>query len=179
MNLAIVAYPHLDEGDRQRIEAFRTEHDPQAPRLALHFTLVFPFDGVPDEVIQELAVVARSTDAIAFTIHRTAVVRDAVGSGWSIFLFPDEGAAQIATLHDRLYAGTLEPHLRRDIEFVPHITAGAGPNPDVAEGWAQALDVRSRIVRGTVAGIDLVDVGQHRVRSVATFVLGRGVDTGG
>ena len=31
MNLAIVAYPTLDDGDRQRLESFRAEHEPRPP----------------------------------------------------------------------------------------------------------------------------------------------------
>lgn len=180
MNLAIVAYPKLHDADRQRIESFRAEHDPQASRVAVHFTLVFPFEGSPDEVLPEIAVAARSTKPIPFTIGRTAVIADpVVGSGYHIFLVPAEGAGQIATLHDRLYAGALRPDLRRDISFVPHITVGAAREAAVAEEWARTLDVSSRIIHGTVAGIDLVDVGQHRVRSVASYALASGADARG
>jgi 2'-5' RNA ligase len=179
MKLAVVAYPHLAEGDRQRIESFRAEHDPQVSRITLHFTLVFPFEGVPDELVQEMAVVARSTEPIAFAIRRSAVAPDGVGNGYHIFLVPDEGRGQIAALHDRLCAGALRPYLRGDIPFVPHITVGAARDAQVAEGWAEALDVPSRIVQGTVAGIDLVDVGHHRVQSVASYVLGSAARTRG
>jgi hypothetical protein len=47
MTLAIVAYPNIDDSDRQRLESFRALHDPQAARIGVHFTLVFPFDAVP------------------------------------------------------------------------------------------------------------------------------------
>jgi len=49
MKLAIVAFPSVDEVDRQWIESFRSQHDPQASRLGVHFTLVFPFMAVPGE----------------------------------------------------------------------------------------------------------------------------------
>ena len=45
MTLAIVAYPSLDETDRQWIESFRATHDPQSPRIDVHFTLVFPVEA--------------------------------------------------------------------------------------------------------------------------------------
>ena len=45
MKLAIVAYPSLDEADRQWIESFRTTHDPQRVRIGVHFTLVFPVEA--------------------------------------------------------------------------------------------------------------------------------------
>ncbi len=180
MDLAIVAYPKLHDADRRRIESFRAKHDPQASRVALHFTLVFPFAGSPDELVPEIAIAARSTKPIPFTIGRTAVVADPVaGSGYHIFLVPDEGAWQIAALHDRLYAGALRPHLRRDISFIPHITVAAAREAHVAEQWARTLNAPSRILHGTVAGIDLVDLGQHRVRSVASYALGSGAQTRG
>jgi 2'-5' RNA ligase len=37
MTLAIVAYPSLDETDRHWIESFRATHDPQSPRIDVHF----------------------------------------------------------------------------------------------------------------------------------------------
>jgi 2'-5' RNA ligase len=172
MTLAIVAYPRLDEDDRQRIESFRARHDPQASRIALHFTLVFPVDAVPDALKPEVEAVARSSEPIGFAIRRTDVVPDPIGDRSHIFLVPDEGRRQIATLHDRLYAGALRAHLRSDIPFVPHITVGATRDARLAEKWAEAFDVHSRAVVGTVAGIDVVDVSQHRVQSIARYSLG-------
>jgi len=85
---------------------------------------------------------------------------------------PDEGGAQIATLHDRLYAGALRPHLRSDIPFVPHMTIGAVQDLQFAERLAKELGVGSRTVRGVVGDMELVDVAEHRVRSITTFTLG-------
>ena len=110
MKLAIVAYPSLDDVDRQWIESFRIKHDPQASRLGVHFTLVFPVEAVPSKLEPEIAVVAQSTQPISFAIRGTKVVRDALGNGSHIFLVPDEGGAQIATLHGRLYAGALRAY---------------------------------------------------------------------
>lgn len=172
MTLAIVAYPRLDEDDRQRIESFRARCDPQASRIALHFTLVFPVDVVADALKPEIGAVAWSSEPIGFAIRRTDVVPDPFSDRSNIFLVPDEGSSQIATLHDRLYAGALRPYLRSDIPFVPHITVGATRDARLAERWAEALHVHSRVVVGTVAGIDLVDVNEHRVQSIARYSLG-------
>ena len=175
MNVAIVAYPRLAREDRQSIESFRRRHDPQASRIALHFTLVFPVEAVPDELARETKVVASSTEPIPFAIRRTAVVPDdLVANRSNIFLVPEEGSTQIATLHDRLYAGALRPHLRSDIPFLPHITVGAAQDARAAEGWAEALHVRSRTLVGTVAEIDLIDLSEHRVRTIARYALGKG-----
>ena len=42
MKVAVVAYPTLADHDRVWIEYVRQAHDPQAVRIAVHFTLVFP-----------------------------------------------------------------------------------------------------------------------------------------
>ena len=171
MKLAIVAYPSLDEIDRQWIESFRAKHDPQASRLGVHFTFVFPVEALPSELEREIAVVAQSTQPISFTIHGAEVVRDVPGSHSHIFLVPDAGDAQIATLHDRLYAGALRGHLRADVPFVPHMTVGATADSQLAARLAAEIRVRSRMVRGTIANLVLVDVGTPRVQSVATHAL--------
>ncbi len=172
MKLAIVAYPNLDEIDRQWIESFRAKHDPQASRLGVHFTLVFPFEAAPSDLGPELAEVAQSTPPIAFAIHGSKVVRDVLRNDSHVFLVLAEGDAQIATLHDRLYAGALRTHLRADIPFVPHMTVGTAPDSEVAERLAGEIEVRSRMVRGTIANFALVDVGTPRVQSITTYVLG-------
>ncbi len=43
---------------------------------------------------------------------------------------------------------------------------------DAAVEWAKGLDVASHPIRGTLTTIDVVDVGRHRVRSVAEYTLG-------
>lgn len=172
MKLAIVAYPKLDESDRQWIEAFRAKHDPQAARLAVHFTLVFPVDAAASDLEPEVEEVSQLTQPIAFAIRCIKVVRDALGSGTHIFLVPEDGGAQITKLHDRLYAGRLRAHLRTDIPFVPHMTVGAAPDSQSAERLASELAVRSRIVRGTISNLDLVDVDGPSVSTVATYAFG-------
>ncbi len=180
MKLAIVAFPALDEDDREGIESFRGRHDPQASRISLHFTLVFPFNAEPDRIMSEVAAAARSMGPIPFTIRQTSVVRDTVGGGaWKVFLVPDEGWAQVARLHDRLYSGSLKGSLREDIPFAPHITVGAAADAQLAQEWAKTLEVPPRVIAGTLASIDVVDVGEHRVRSVASYRFGESEGTTG
>jgi 2'-5' RNA ligase len=177
MKLAIVAYPSLDEIDQQRIESFRARHDPQAAQINVHFTLVFPVDAVPSELGSDIAVVAQSSQPISFAIRGTKVAHDVLGNVSHVFLVPDEGAVQITALHDRLYAGTLRPHLRSDIPFVPHMTVGAAADSQAAERLAEELSVHVRMVRGTIANIELVDVGTRHVQSIATYTLGTATAT--
>jgi 2'-5' RNA ligase len=169
MKLAVVAYPKLDEADRVRIESFRTTHDPQAARLAAHFTFVFPVVADLIELEDEIALVAKSTPPISFTIRAARAVRDALTTESHVFLIPEEGSADITMLHDRLYSGVLRPHLRSDIRFVPHLTVAAVSSLEAAETLAKDLDARE--VRGVIAALELIDVRGARVISITTFAL--------
>jgi 2'-5' RNA ligase len=172
VKLAIVAYPGLDDFDRRWIEAFRTEHDPQAARIAVHFTLVFPLDAAAHDVETELREAARSTQRIRFVIRRTEVVHDTAIGATHILLVPDDGGTHIVELHDRLYAGRLRAHLRSDIRFVPHMTVGATPDSFSADRLVSERGIRSRIVHGTIDRLNLVEVAERQVRTVATYALG-------
>jgi hypothetical protein len=46
-----VAYPTLAEADRLWLESVRLRHDRQALKIALHFTLVFPFELAEESVV--------------------------------------------------------------------------------------------------------------------------------
>jgi hypothetical protein len=111
MKLAIVTYPKLSGSDRQWVESVRTRHDPQASRIDVHFTLVFPFDGTRG-CVSEIASVAWSTSAISFIADHIEVVPDAMGHGHHIFLVPGKGSAQISALHDRLYSHSENTDIR-------------------------------------------------------------------
>lgn len=172
MKLAIVAYPSLNEPDRQWVESSRAKHDPQAPRIDAHFTLVFPVEAPPSNLEPEIAAVAQSAQSIPFVIDRISVVPDVLGGGNHIFLVPEEGGVQIATLHDQLYSGVLQGHLRTDIPFTPHMTVGVASDLVAAEELANDVRVQARIIRGTLSSIELVNVGTRRVEQIASFALG-------
>ncbi len=169
MNIAIVSYPSLDDGDRQWIETFRARHDPQAGRVATHFTFVFPIDMNPGMVEGELPAVARSTSPISISIRRSKLVQNAVGGGIGVFLVPDDGREEIEALHDRLYAGVLRPYLRTDIPYIPHLTIGVAQNLADAERLMDELAMGSRVIRGTLTGMDLVDLQAARIQTVVSY----------
>jgi 2'-5' RNA ligase len=172
MNIAVVGYPNLDELDRRWVESFRARYDPQVSRIGVHFTLVFPMELASIGLESEIAAVARITQPVSFIIRRTEVVRDALNNGCSVFLVPDEGSAEIATLHNSLYAGALHPYQRLDIPFLPHMTVGATPDVRSARRLAEELNVRSRIIRGIIDKIELVEVGTSVVKSLVAYALG-------
>jgi len=176
MKIAVVAYPRLRTTDRDWIEAFRAQHDPQSSKIRVHFTLVFPVEVIPSALATDIRTAATATDALTFAVRHAAVVRDALTGDHHIFLVPDQGAAELVALHDRLYAGTLAAHLRSDIQFAPHMTIGTASDRETAERFAEAAHVH-HVVRGTVETLTLVDVGQTTVTTIATYDLGGGPPT--
>jgi 2'-5' RNA ligase len=88
----------------------------------------------------ELARVTTRHAPITFVIRSTIAVPDVVHGGAHVFAVPNEGRDQIARLHDELYAGVLQPHLREDTAFVPHITIAAHGDLRWCEAYAERLN---------------------------------------
>jgi 2'-5' RNA ligase len=123
-----------------------------------HFTLVFPFEGVPqDNVAAHASAVASSTPAVAFRLTGVAAVSDGLGAGSHVFLLPSEGEAELRRLHRELYSGVLAPKLRQDLPYQPHVTVGAFEQHADAERTAAALapcDVPGRLISIKLAAFD-------------------------
>lgn len=103
----------------ERIEAFRARHDPMAALISAHLTLVFPFPTALSrlQVETHVARVASAWPPIPVTLRSVRTEANEF-----VFLMAARGAASIAGLHDRLYTRSLQPHLRRDLPYEPHIT---------------------------------------------------------
>jgi 2'-5' RNA ligase len=98
----------------------------------------------------ELARVTTRHAPITFVIRSTIAVPDVVHGGAHVFAVPNEGRDQIARLHDELYAGVLQPHLREDTAFVPHITIAAHGDLRWCEAYAERLNGTLQPVRGVI-----------------------------
>jgi len=169
---AIVAFPSLEESDRQWIEAIRAKHDPQAARIAAHFSLVFPTMLSRRMVEAQAARLARTTEPIKFVLRRAAVVEDPIGAGGHVFLLPEEGRDQIVQLHDRLYEGALHLHIRKDVPFTPHMTVASRTLSDPLHVLAGEINAANRSVRGFISEIVLVAVEPAAIRPIMHFQLG-------
>jgi 2'-5' RNA ligase len=170
MKLAIVAYPQIAPSDLEWIENFRALHDPQSSRIAVHFTLVFPFEGTSADLGPELAATAQAFPPISFAIREATVVREGPNSS-HVFLVPGEGDAQIRALHDRLYSGLLRTHLRAEMPFVPHMTIGAAADTHEAEQLALEIAAAAPLIAGQLTALEVVDVGGTQVRPLAAHRL--------
>jgi 2'-5' RNA ligase len=95
-----------------------------------------------------------------------------VGEGGHVFLMPEEGRDQLTQLHDRLYDGPLQSHLRRDLSFTPHVTVAARPTLEPLNVLAAEINAAAPGIRGFVADIALVEVAPAAVHAVSRFQLG-------
>jgi 2'-5' RNA ligase len=169
---AVVAIPSFDADDRQWIESIRAKHDPEAKRIAAHFTLVFPAVLPFRATEAHVSRVAHATEPIRFVLRRASVAPDTVGPGGHVFLIPDDGRDAIAGLHERLYEGVLQSHLRRNTSFTPHISIAAGTAFDPLHMLAGELNARNLSIRGSISEIVLVDVTEEAIRHASRCPLG-------
>jgi len=172
VTLAVVAYPVLARAGQEWIEAIRSEHDPQASRIAAHFTLVFPVVDSRETIASVVSGVAQTQPPFDFIIDTVAAVRDPCGDGGHVFLVPSDGAREIRALHDRLYDSVLLPHFRADLPYTPHLTVAANSDFSWCERCAADLSGRLPRIAGRVDRLALVEITADAVMSVEDFALG-------
>ena len=160
----------ISPGDRQWIDAIRARHDPQHGRVEPHFTLVFPVqDATEAAIAQRAQALAATTPAIDFKLSAARAVADAFSPRTHIFLTPDEGDADIRTLHDALYQGELAASLRADIPYEPHVTVGAFDALSAAE--TGCTDIGSFAIEGRLSVLQLMSVDGGEIRLLRAFPL--------
>lgn len=170
MKLAVVAYPQLDPETAASIESFRASHDPNAHRISAHFTIVFPAEADAAAVAEEVRRVAASSAPIAFSLARVGALPGIDGRCY-VVLEPAEGRAAIETIHDRLYAGVLADQLRRDVDYVPHVTVASGEDAEGCGRLADDLRAAWRPAAGRIAELVLLDLDEDPFRPVEVFGL--------
>lgn len=170
--IAVVAFPQLDDTDRAWIDAIRHANDPQAGRIAPHFTLVFPAAEAADACSAPVAKVVSASAQIAFSIRGASTIADATGTGTHLFLVLDEGSDAMTQLHDRLYdTDMFRRHLRTDIPYVPHLTVAASHDAKHCETLARDLNAGRPNFRGVLTSVDILEITAAHIRSVASIPL--------
>jgi hypothetical protein len=114
----VVLYdPTLPE---EPIASFRKRYDPYA-RIPNHIALVFP---VPASLGR--GSLRRHVRAVASAREPFRIRLRGLERSWDhwLLLILEEGNAEMIAFHDALYTGVLAPHLRGDIEYVPHVGLG-------------------------------------------------------
>ena len=139
MCYALVYYPKLE---KKKVERFRRKYDPLVDIIEPHITLIFP---LPANRIDENRLVNHINKTLSkwkpFDIHITGLKKS-----WDcwLFLLIKKGGNSIIKLHNELYTGILAKYLRKDIEFIPHITLGSFVKKEISydlpDSQAVALD---------------------------------------
>ena len=118
---AIVIFP---SGDLTEIQSFREKFDPKAELIAPHMTLVFPFQMPVDDTILLHEIGEKLKKFSPFSVVLKGMYLDPEDN--LLHLLVQNGAEKIRDLHDELYSGILEPYLRKDLLYTPHMTIGRG-----------------------------------------------------
>ena len=132
---------------------------------------MFPTELGTVDAARDVSSVANRSPSITFTLRWARAVRDAFGTGGHIFLVPDEGFSQIAALHDDLYLGVFASSRRADIPFIPHITIGANPDFDACDRIAREMTPLTRLVRGRISKVSLIEITAAAVETLEEFHL--------
>lgn len=177
--LLTIAFPVLDAGDAAWIDAFRQRHDAQRrPVVAAHYTLVFGCSGVGLEAYTaHVAGIAATTQPVDFECRYAMLGADDEDDSAYVFLVPDQGSSRLALLHDHLYTGPLQPFLRLDLPYVPHITIGHSRDRIEAKAWCDGLNARGVRVAGAVRELAVGTVRDGVFETLSTHVLGAGSST--
>ena len=122
MYYVLLYYPRFDRKTGEDIEDFRRKYDPFADSWKPHIPFLFPLpcNEVEEEKFTDhVETVLKNWKPFPIRIGGFVKSRD----HW-LLLRLKEGNRDVIALHDGLYIGILSPHLRRDIEYIPHIGIG-------------------------------------------------------
>jgi 2'-5' RNA ligase len=148
--LAVIAFLALADSDAGRIDVLRAAHDPNAARIAAHFTLVFPDAAIGEAtLIQRMEAVAKKTAPISVTLKRVMVHQE--GPEFYLYLVPEQGYDALRVLHERLNPGPAAA-------FTPHVTVGRFADRAQARTIATELAVKHFAATGRIEALSLVAV---------------------
>jgi hypothetical protein len=97
---------------------------------------------------------------------------DTIRGGHYVSLQIEDGQTELHAIHDALYGGVLAAHRRADVPFVPHLTVAASSERSECETVASELNARSRVVRGRIESVAVIQIREPTVLTVATIPLG-------
>lgn len=165
---AVAWFPAFD--GIERIEAFRARHDPAAPLIAAHVSLVFPFPTALTRLQIETHVqrVVSRWPPVRVSFRRVRTEANEF-----VFLMAQLGAASIKALHDRLYTRSLQQHLRRDLPYEPHITiARHADYRQLEAALAEAEEAFGGEYSDVMREVQVVSVGRNgKITGLGRFAL--------
>jgi 2'-5' RNA ligase len=171
--LLTVSYPEISAESAAFIDAFRQRHDARRRDIVeAHFTMMFGCAAVGfNEYTNHVAKVAASSKSIAFSCEYAMLGADDEDDTAYVFLVPDQGYAEVSLLHDRLYTGPLQAHLRLDLPYIPHITIGTLSSRTEAKALCDELNRQSLCVEGSLKTLAVGCIESGKFKNLSTHVL--------
>jgi 2'-5' RNA ligase len=165
---AVAWFPAFD--GIERIEAFRARHDPMAPMIPAHVSLVFPFSTA----LTQLQVATHVQRVVSrWPPVPTTFRRPRLEANEFVFLMAARGATSIKGLHDRLYTRSFAPHLKREMPYEPHITiARQAEYPRLEAALAEAQQAFGGEYSAVMREVALLAVGRAgKIEVLQSFAL--------
>lgn len=173
MALLAVAFPEFSEPDYAKIQLCRKHSDALYYNLIEpHFTFVFPANDIsPQMFIEEVEYHCKDVNAIPFIIRCATVNKNAFNDFFHTFLVPEEGYSKIVKLHDQLYSGIFQKHLRIDIDFIPHIGVASSKLPAVCHTLATEWNMEELEIPGMIRRISVIEHLNNSIKMLHHIVL--------
>lgn len=151
---AVAWFPRFD--GLAEVESFRRRHDPMAPLVPAHLTLVFPFATALTRLQVETHVkrVASRWPRVPVSFRTVRLYANEF-----VFLMASRGAPSVSALHDKLYTRSLLPYLRRDLPYEPHMTIARNPDfPALEAAYEEARGEFGREFSDVLREVTLLSV---------------------
>ena len=84
---------------------------------------------------------------------------------------PDEGFSAVVKLHDRLYTELLQPELRLDLPFVPHIGMASTRELEASKELVDRLNAEEFEIRCMVEHLDVIGCDGAKVWTIERVKL--------
>lgn len=155
------------------IQAFRAQHDPHFKVVEPHFTMVFGVKGVEQWMYcRHVEAVAKASSPIPFRCSYAMLGADDVDDTAYVFLVPNEGNAEVSLLHDALYRGVLEPHLRLEFPYIPHVTVASTKDFRLAKQLCDVLNQEGVTLEGVLSSLTVGVLQDGKFQPLHCFALG-------
>jgi hypothetical protein len=173
MSLLVLAYPEIEEKDFLWIQSIREKHDEKYFNVVdPHFTIVFPaFNIDRNTFISHIQSTVKKIKEFYFVLRCAQIVKDSFSDYTDVFLIPEEGYRIFVKLHDALYSGSLEKHLRLDIPFIPHLGIANNLDPLKCKKLADEINNKDLEIVGSITSLDIVSFENNIVTPLKKIIL--------
>ncbi len=169
MAKVVVAYPKFNKKDFDWIQSIRKESDILYYKVIKpHFTIVFPvFTEINNkDLVNHVKQKSKNQKPFDISLEKAVINDDAFSDYWHTFLTPKKGYQEIINLHDQLYTGLLEPELRKDIPFIPHVGIANDLNKDSMSKLVDKINQNGVKITGEIDSLNVCDFIDDKINFV-------------